>query len=166
MSNKENNDNKIINEKKFDEIVSKEINTKKKLGTLFKTYRVFNDLTQYQVASALGIERSTYTYYETGKTEPTFKTTMKILKILGITYDEFLQCISLPENNEIYNLHDYQENITDNLHSVAKESLYELTYEEQQLLINFRVMRSEDKKEFLESMAESIRTNRKTDTDK
>ncbi len=136
------------------------MDTKKKLGTLFKTYRVFNDLTQSQVATALGIERSTYTYYETGKTEPNIKTTMKILKILGITYEEFIRCVNYQENSSNLNLHDYQESVTEELHSAEKESIYELSDEEQQLLINFRVMRQEEKESVLNSMEKSIKDNK------
>ena len=46
----------------------------KNLGNLLKIYRKNSLLTQQQVADALNINRTTYTYYETGKTEPSIDT--------------------------------------------------------------------------------------------
>ena len=43
-----------------------------------KFYRHECGLTQQQVADRLKIERSTYTYYETGKTKPDIGTLIKI----------------------------------------------------------------------------------------
>lgn len=53
----------------------------KNLGNLLKIYRKNSLLTQQQVADALNINRTTYTYYETGKTEPSIDTLHKLIKI-------------------------------------------------------------------------------------
>lgn len=46
--------------------------------------------TQTQMAKLLRLERSTYTKYESGITEPSLQTLRNIKKILSITYDELL----------------------------------------------------------------------------
>lgn len=62
----------------------------KNLGNLLKIYRKNSLLTQQQVADALNINRTTYTYYENGITEPSIDTLHKLIKILGISYDDIL----------------------------------------------------------------------------
>lgn len=56
-----------------------------------KYYRHENGLTQQQVADRLKIERSTYTYYETGKTKPDINTLIKIAKVYNISYTLLLK---------------------------------------------------------------------------
>ncbi len=56
-----------------------------------KYYRHECGLTQQQVADRLKIERSTYTYYETGKTKPDINTLIKIAKVYNINYTQLLQ---------------------------------------------------------------------------
>ncbi len=58
-----------------------------------KYYRHECGLTQQQVADRLKIERSTYTYYETGKTKPDISTLIKIAKVFNISYTALLQGI-------------------------------------------------------------------------
>ena len=53
-----------------------------------KFYREKCDLTQQQVADALNINRSTYTYYEKGKTEPSINTLQKIMLLFDVEFDE------------------------------------------------------------------------------
>lgn len=43
--------------------------------------------TQVDMAKMLNISRSTYTYYETGKSEPNFSNLRKIVAILGVDYN-------------------------------------------------------------------------------
>ena len=43
--------------------------------------------TQAEMATMLGIERSSYTYYEMGKTQPNLKTLKKLKKILDVSLD-------------------------------------------------------------------------------
>lgn len=56
-----------------------------------KYYRHECGLTQQQVADRLKIERSTYTYYETGKTKPDINTLIKIAKVFDINYTALLE---------------------------------------------------------------------------
>lgn len=49
-----------------------------------KYYRAKNNFTQTQVSVALGIDRSTYSYYELGKTIPSINMLSKIAKLFNI----------------------------------------------------------------------------------
>ena len=66
----------------------------KQLGRRLKFYRDNCELSQQQVANALNIERSTYTYYETGKTTPSASMLLKISKIFNVPCAVFLECIN------------------------------------------------------------------------
>lgn len=55
-----------------------------------KHYREKNELTQQQVADKLNIHRTTYTYYEKGRTEPSIKLLSKIIEIFNISYYDLL----------------------------------------------------------------------------
>ena len=101
----------------------------KNLGNLLKIYRKNSLLTQQQVADALNINRTTYTYYETGKTEPSIDTLHKLIKIFGITYDDLLPT-------------DSNKNVNP---EKSDETIYNLTKEEQQILLCYRVLSNEDK---------------------
>lgn len=113
----------------------------KNLGQLLKNYRKINQLTQQQVADALNINRTTYTYYETGKTEPSIDTLHKLIKIFGITYDDLLpsdkNCLSM---RELYFKND--------------NALFNLTQAEQNVVLHFRTLSDEDKTQFLNSLKE------------
>jgi len=60
------------------------------LKTNLKRLRYQSDLTQKQIADLLGIDRSTYTYYETGRTRPDMNMLVKIAKIYKISCDSIL----------------------------------------------------------------------------
>ena len=49
--------------------------------------RIDLHFTQAEMARMLGIERSSYTYYEMGKTQPNLKTLKKLKKILDVSLD-------------------------------------------------------------------------------
>ena len=63
------------------------------LGSLHKNlryYRTANGLTQLQVARALNIDRTTYTYYELGQTKPDIYNFCKLAALFGVTLDELV----------------------------------------------------------------------------
>lgn len=55
-----------------------------------KILRKKKNLTQKDVADAIGITFQTYSYYETGRTKPTPKTLCKLADFFGVTIDELL----------------------------------------------------------------------------
>lgn len=70
-----------------------------------KFYRHECGLTQQQVADRLKIERSTYTYYETGKTKPDINTLIKIAKVYNISYTKLLEGIEDELEEAVADIH-------------------------------------------------------------
>lgn len=60
------------------------IKNKEELAENIKFIRKFRELSQQKVADKLGVDRSTYTYYETAKTEVSFITAMKLAEIFEV----------------------------------------------------------------------------------
>ena len=50
-----------------------------------KNIRKEHKLTQQDIANVLGIDRSTYAFYETGKTTPSVNTLYKLYKVGGFS---------------------------------------------------------------------------------
>ena len=48
--------------------------------------------TQQNVADVLGLDRSTYSYYETGKTEPNIRGLKTLAKLYDLSIDDLLYC--------------------------------------------------------------------------
>ncbi|MBQ8860510.1 MAG: helix-turn-helix transcriptional regulator [Ruminococcus sp.] len=96
-------------------------------------------LSQQQVADTLGINRSTYSYYELGRSQPDLGTIVKLAQIFRVD----ASCL-LPGEDEDFNLSDTEfESIT---------PIYSLTRDEQSLLISYRLLDSEKKAEFLDKI--------------
>lgn len=115
--------------------------SKTQLGELLKRYRTNCMLTQQQVADALNINRTTYTYYETGKTEPSIETLHKLVQIFNITYEDLL-----PSVDDNYVKDSF-------ISSRTNQAIYNLSKEEQQLLISRRALSPEKQKELDEFIA-------------
>lgn len=109
---------------------------KYKLGDLLRYYRSRSNLTQQQVSDLMGINRTTYTYYETGKSEPSIDNLYKLTKIFGITYDDLLPT-------------DSNKNVNP---EKSDETIYNLTKEEQQILLYYRVLSNEDKNKLKDNL--------------
>ncbi|MGF7429617.1 helix-turn-helix transcriptional regulator [Thermoanaerobacterium thermosaccharolyticum] len=61
-----------------------------KFNEILKSLRLEKKLNQKDVAEALGIDRTTYTKYETGKSEPDFEITSKIANYFDVSIDYLL----------------------------------------------------------------------------
>ena len=89
-----------------------------------KYYRHECGLTQQQVADRLKIERSTYTYYETGKTKPDINTLIKIAKVFNINYTLLLRGIEDELEEAVADIHsgsgDDEETIKYRTHATTK----------------------------------------------
>ncbi|EUJ46209.1 helix-turn-helix transcriptional regulator [Listeria fleischmannii] len=55
-----------------------------------KDYRIKKELTQTEVASRIGVARTTYAMYEQGKRTPSFKIAKKIANTLEFNFEKFL----------------------------------------------------------------------------
>lgn len=106
-----------------------------------KEYREANGLTQQQVADALGIDRSTYAYYESGKTTPGFDTIDKLLHLFGINY------------SDLFSSPAAQIKVADNSSgSQSSGGFAALSKDEQALIIRFRLMTERQRRELLKSL--------------
>ena len=68
-----------------------------KFNENLKVARERRQLTQTQMADALGVAKSTYSLYESGKREPNVQTIKKISDILNVSADELLGLIQEPQ---------------------------------------------------------------------
>ena len=119
---------------------------KYKLGEVLRYYRDRSNLTQQQVSDLIGINRTTYTYYETGKTEPSIDTLYKLIKIFGITYDDLLPSEKNPRSNK--------ESF---LHALENDAIYNLTKEEQSIIIAYRSLSRKNKEDFKKKLDEKLK---------
>lgn len=60
------------------------------LRTNLRSLRLACGYTQQDVAAALGVVRSTYAYYETGKSQPDIETLVKLSRMFGVTLDQLV----------------------------------------------------------------------------
>lgn len=103
--------------------------------------------TQKQVADLLGLDRSTYSYYELGKIKPDIATIMKLANIFGVHYTEILES----EGSSILSDSFKRRNIFD------KSSLENLCFErvnqeEKTFLDIFRDLSKNDREETMKFM--------------
>lgn len=63
---------------------------KRTLGEHLRAFRRENGYSQSHIANILGVERSTYTYYEVGKTTPVVFDLMRLADLYGTTLDDLL----------------------------------------------------------------------------
>lgn len=111
-----------------------------------KQFRVGCGFTQQQVADVLSIDRSTYAYYETGRTSPDIDTVSKLVRIFGIDYRDLLG-----ESSEESTLAD--GGVLGGFGNPdAIGALCELTREEKQLILYYRLLSAKQRSDLLESM--------------
>ena len=55
------------------------------LGKQLRLLRQYNRLRQHEVAEALKVARSTYAYYELGKTRPDYETLLRISNLYDVS---------------------------------------------------------------------------------
>ena len=60
------------------------------LGRKLRNLRQQKGITQREIAAILNIDRSTYTYYEGGRTLPDIQTVARLAKMYGVTVDYLL----------------------------------------------------------------------------
>ncbi len=130
------------------------------ISKTLKKLRENNGYTQQQVANALNIERSTYTYYETGKTTPDINTIIKLAKIFNISYTEML------ENEEKENrksLKDSCDDLYTCYDSKDFDYVYELSKKEKTLISLYRVLSTDVQNKILENLKKEVEKNKELD---
>ena len=84
-------------------------------GQRLRLLRDYREMTQQQVANFLNVDRSTYSYYENGKTEPSITVLMRMAELFSVTLDSLLNMekdrdISLDQKCSCWNLKMESEN--------------------------------------------------------
>lgn len=70
------------------------------LGQKLHFYRTAEGYSQKAVADALDIERSTYSYYESGKTQPSLRNTLILARLYGVTMEMLVSEDYIPDGAE------------------------------------------------------------------
>ena len=125
------------------------------LNQRLKHFRTSSGLTQQQVADVLGLDRSTYAYYESGKTTPDIKSVNKLLKIFNISYYELM------EEPDPTTLTVSDPDAESDREDVDKIRIYDLSKMEKRLITYFRVLSSNQQKDLLESISPDAFEGRK-----
>ena len=118
------------------------------IGESLKRVRTEHNLKQKDIADAIGIDRSTYSYYETGKTSPPLEVLCALTKIYNVTIGYL---IGKEANNP--ELRRRAEAV-----SSAVDPIALLDKDEQLLLIYYRLAKDKsDKEAVLEELLEKCR---------
>lgn len=116
------------------------------LGENLKKYRKICGFRQDDVAKVIGVDRSAYTYYENGKTEPNVDNLKKIAAMFGVDMNTLLgyevpqdetPVTSLSVNND--NVFTYENNMS------TQDSLGKCSVEERLLVAYYRVCNDKEK---------------------
>ena len=119
-----------------------------------KIVRKLNKFTQQQTADALGIERSTYASYETGRNRPDVALLEKFAKIFGVAVDTILSVetdngLSL---NELKSQYGKKQ---------SKNLLSSLSKDEQNIIAEYRLCSEKEKDEILKLIKNSKNKKKK-----
>ena len=106
-------------------------------------YREACVLSQKQVADALNIERSTYTKYETGGSEPSLKMLVRIAAIYNVSPEKLLPEAET-DVKTYYQLRDPNP---------SESAIYQLAKDERGLIALYRALDKEEKKQVRELIA-------------
>ena len=112
-------------------------NVNQSFGKNLVKYRKLCGFTQQEIADILNLNRTTYTKYETGVSEPSFEILKKIVAVYGVDVNAILG----------------QEEFDKNLHDFVMP-MYNLTNEERELVGIYRMLSKEEKQELMDKARE------------
>lgn len=130
------------------------------LSVILKMLRENNGYTQQQVADALNIDRSTYTYYEIGKTMPDINMIIKLARIFSVPYSDLLA------EEARYLDANFSDVDTSSLDFTYRDSrltnhTYELSKEEKKLIASFRALPGNSKEKIMAYVCSEIKKTSK-----
>lgn len=113
--------------------------------------RIKSGYTQSQIAKILNIDRSTYSYYEIGKTTPDVTSLMTLAKIFNISLSELLA-------DESKHAAIADSGVKNEFFEGKKNSshIYELSREEKELIGMFRAFSAEQQKKVLDALRSAL----------
>lgn len=107
--------------------------------------------TQQQVAAVLNVDRSTYTYYEIGKTTPDIRTVKALADLFNVSVDELLmdeEIVGAVTESES----DANEEAMANGAADLPETANKLTRAEREVLLYYRALSTQDRQMILQEM--------------
>lgn len=111
------------------------------VADMLKKVRDEHNLKQHDIATVLGIDRSTYTFYETGKTCPSLPTMIKLAEL----YNCSLGYLAGTEEN-----HPERKLRTGQVASSNPDGISYLNKEEQLVIMCYRLIPEEKRDEVIE----------------
>ena len=116
--------------------------------------------TQKQVADLLGLDRSTYAYYELGKIKPDISTIMRISDIFNVHYTAIL------ESEDTKAFSDFRKNVVNQQLNISEKNLditnFDfLTNKEQDVLMAFRLLSNEAQEDMMKFISQKLKNNKK-----
>jgi len=114
-----------------------------------KEYRLLCGYSQQQIADVLNIHRSTYSYYELGKTEPSLDNIRTLAMEFGVSLNALLE-VESPTSLRFANPDSYGK--FEHLDESSVSRVGDLTKDEKTLILCFRRLTEKQRKEMLASM--------------
>lgn len=111
------------------------------IGQRLKKYRVACELTQQEVADTLCINRTTYTKYETGISEPSHDMLQKMVNLFGTDFNAILG------EEDTFERDMYDSGLP----------MYTLTRAERELIAGYRLLESDGRQRIDEALKEEIK---------
>lgn len=122
------------------------------ISKILRKLRENSGLTQQQVAETLNIDRSTYAYYETGKTTPDINTIIKLAKIFNVSYTEIFEDEDKSFYSKVSDISIEDDNILLKYGRKNNQQIYDLSKEEQKIIIAYRLLPKEKQNKILEEI--------------
>lgn len=122
------------------------------ISKILRKLRENSGLTQQQVAETLNIDRSTYAYYETGKTTPDLNTIIKLAKIYNVSYTEIFEDEDKSFYSKVSDISTEDDNILLKYGRKNNQQIYDLSKEEQKIIIAYRLLPKEKQNKILEEI--------------
>ena len=108
---------------------------KKIIAEKIRSIRKACGFTQQQVAAVLNVDRSTYTYYETGKTTPDIHTVKLLANLFNLSVDDLLS-----DEAEVSQMNDVVSPEPPDEENLLPETANRLTRTERELLLYYRAL--------------------------
>ena len=113
------------------------------LGDSLRRLREKSGYTQQQIANVLNIDRSTYSYYELGKTSPDISTLLTLSGMFSVSLEELLG-----QETAVSVLHDSGPRLRKK-ESTNHSHIYDLKKDELQLIAYFRAATPQTKEKIM-----------------
>ena len=130
-----------------------------RIPKILRYLRAKCELTQEQVAKMLGVDRSTYAYYESGRINPDIKMILSLAKIYGVEYTEILDsdaaviCADISKD-----IGSSSRKKTNNIYEGDEELL---SKDEKSILMGLRLLSRESRLEIMRLVSQKIQSEKK-----